>query len=71
MVQRLSKLGVEPEQLQLCKSINTCVAEFFATDRPILTTNVPNIPHYLTPRIHADIVSDDTSQALQIKKGGL
>ena len=42
----------------------TRLPEFLATGRPVVTTNVPDIPRYLEAGIHAEIVSEDTSQAL-------
>ncbi|AFZ49077.1 glycosyltransferase [Dactylococcopsis salina] len=45
-------------------SFPTRLPEFLYTDRPVLTTDVPDIPLYLEPGIHAEIVSGDTSEAL-------
>lgn len=42
----------------------TRLPEFLSTGRPVVTTDVPDIPQYLEGGIHAQIVSGDTSNAL-------
>lgn len=42
----------------------TRLPEFLSTGRPVVTTDVPDIPQYLESGIHAQIVSGDTSNAL-------
>ena len=42
----------------------TRLPEFLSTGRPVLTTNVPDVPQYLDAGIHAEIVSGDTTNAL-------
>lgn len=51
--------------LQVTKAaFPTRLPEFLSTGRPVLTTSVPDIPKYLEAGIHAEIVSEDSSQAL-------
>lgn len=42
----------------------TRLPEFLSTGRPVLTTYVPDIPRYLDAGIHAEILTEDTSNAL-------
>ncbi len=45
-------------------SFPTRLPEFLSTGRPVLTTDVPDIPRYLDAGIHAEIVQGDTPEAL-------
>lgn len=42
----------------------TRLPEFLSTGRPVLTTSVPDVPQYLEPGVHAEIVEKGTSTAL-------
>lgn len=42
----------------------TRLPEFLATGRPVLTTDVPDVPRYLDADVHAEIVPGDTPKAL-------
>jgi len=42
----------------------TRLPEFLATGIPVLTTNIPDIPKYLDAGVHAEIVPEDTPNAL-------
>lgn len=53
-----------PESQIVKAAFPTRLPEFLATGRPVLTTNVPDIPQYLDAGIHAEIVAGDTSNAL-------
>ncbi|MCC5656499.1 glycosyltransferase [Nostoc sp. XA010] len=53
-----------PESQIVKAAFPTRLPEFLATGRPVLTTNVPDVPRYLDAGIHAEIVAGDTSNAL-------
>jgi glycosyltransferase involved in cell wall biosynthesis len=53
-----------PESQIVKAAFPTRLPEFLSTGRPVLTTNVPDVPRYLEAGIHAEIVTGDTSNAL-------